>query len=60
MTYKEELEQMHKRSLLQVEHFINKKSDKDDHEHLHQLKTDWEAAWNKLMETLLVLERLEI
>ena len=60
MSDKEELEQMHKRSLLQVEHLINKKPEEEDHEHLHQLKTDWEVAWSKLMETLLVLERLEI
>ncbi|MGC4101970.1 hypothetical protein [Ferruginibacter sp.] len=60
MGYKEELEEMHQRSLLKVEHFINKKAEEEDHEKLHQLKKEWDVAWAKLMETLLVLERIEI
>ena len=31
-----------------------------DHKTLHQAKEEWQLAWNKLMEALLVLERIEI
>jgi hypothetical protein len=32
----------------------------ENHEMVNKAKAEWQVAWNKLMETLLVLERLEI
>ena len=64
MTQQEEIEALHRQSLLKVDDLISRKKEistlKDDHEKLDQLKSEWQLAWNKLMETLLVLERLEI
>lgn len=58
---REELEKAHQQSLKQYEEYIAKKKiAAGDNEKIKQAKNDWETAWNKLMETLLVLERLEI
>jgi len=58
---REELEKAHQQSLKQYEDYISKKKvAKEDDEKIKQAKNEWEVAWNKLMETLLVLERLEI
>jgi len=59
MNYKDELEEMYQRSLLKVEHFINKKLENDDLEKLSRLKQEWEQAWNKLMQNLFTHERIE-
>ena len=58
---REELEKAHQQSLRQYEDYIaQKKITGGDSEKIKQAKNEWEVAWNKLMETLLVLERLEI
>ncbi|MFT3681376.1 MAG: hypothetical protein QM791_13950 [Ferruginibacter sp.] len=58
---REELEKAHQQSLTTFDDYLAKKGvSKDDEEKISQAKKEWEAAWNKLMETLLVLERLEI
>lgn len=58
---REELEKAHRQALQQYENFISKKQvAKEDTEKINHAKNEWEVAWNKLMETLLVLERLEI
>ena len=59
MNYKDELEEMHQRTLLKIEHFINKKLENEDLEKLYRLKQDWQQAWNKLMENLFILQRIE-
>jgi hypothetical protein len=62
MTYKEELEELHTKSLSKFAEYLEKKTTiaQEENEKLLQQKTEWEQAWNKLMETILVLERLEI
>jgi hypothetical protein len=60
MNYRDELEEMYQRSLLKVEHFINKNLANEDIEKLHRLKQEWEQAWNKLMENLFVQQRVEV
>ncbi|MES2431877.1 MAG: hypothetical protein V4556_13165 [Bacteroidota bacterium] len=62
MSHKEELEEMHRLSQEKFQHYLDLKKEisKEDHEKIHQLRSDWDVAWNKLMETLLMLERLEI
>ena len=58
---REELEKAHQQSLKQYEDYVAKKKiTEGDSEKIKQAKNEWEVAWNKLMETLLVLERLEI
>jgi hypothetical protein len=59
MNYRDELEEMYQRSLLKVEHFINKKLLNEDLEKLYRLKQDWQQAWDKLMENLFIPERIE-
>ncbi len=62
MTHKEELDELHKKSLSKFDEYLENKPDtsKETHEKLLQEKNEWQLAWNKLMETMLVLERLEI
>ena len=62
MTHKEELDELHKKSLSKFDEYLENKSGKftEEHEKLLQEKSEWQLAWNKLMETMLVLERLEI
>jgi hypothetical protein len=62
MDHKATLEEMNKASLLKLEEYIKAKSasKEEDHQKVHQAKENWQYAWNKLMESLLVLERLEI
>ena len=59
MNYKDELEELYKRSLLKVEHFINKNHANEEIEKLYRLKDDLEQAWNKLMDNLFIPERIE-
>ncbi len=62
MEHKKNLEELNKQSLLKLEEYLKSKGalKKDDHEKLHKAKEEWQVAWSKLMETLMVLERLEI
>jgi hypothetical protein len=62
MDHKDKLAELHKESLLKLDEYVKAKGElkSDDHEKLHQAKDEWQVAWNKLMEALIVLERLEI
>ena len=64
MTHKEEMEALHQEYLARVNDLIDRKKAAEepnaDDDKIKQVKDDWQLAWNKLMETLLVLERLEI
>jgi len=62
MDHKDELDKLHKASTEKLEEYLKTKGElkQDDHEKVHTAKEEWAAAWAKLMETLLVLERLEI
>ena len=62
MTHKEELDELHKKSLSKFDEYLenNPGASKEAQEKLQQEKNEWQVAWNKLMETMLVLERLEI
>ena len=62
MDHKEKLTELHKASVERIEEYIKAKGElkQDDHEKVHAAKDEWANAWNKMMETLLVLERLEI
>ena len=62
MDHKDELSELHKASVEKLEAYLKAKGElkQDDHEKLHGAKEEWTNAWNKLMEALLVLEKLEI
>ena len=62
MDHKTKLEELNAESLSKLEEYLKSKSSLKDehHEKVHKAKDDWQYAYNQLMETLLVLERLEI
>jgi len=62
MEHKQQLEELNKASLQKFDEYLKAKTavNPEDHEKIHQAKDEWQVAWNKFMETLLVLERLEI
>ena len=62
MDHKQELENLNKKTLEQFEAFLKSKGQLKEDEHLKVVKAheEWQTAWNKFMETLMVLERLEL
>ncbi len=62
MEHKKRLEELNNESLQKLEEYLKTKETLLDqnHENVHKAKEEWQIAWNKLMETLMVLERLEI
>ena len=62
MDHKQKLEELNKETLKQFEEYLKSKGQLKEGEHIKVVKAseDWQTAWNKFMETLIVLERLEI
>jgi len=62
MSHKLKLEELNKEALQKLEDYMKEKADKsqEHHSEVQNARDEWQLAWNKLMETLLVLERLEI
>jgi hypothetical protein len=62
MDHKEKMEELNKETLKQFEDYLKSKGQLKDDEHIKVVKAreDWQTAWNKFMETLMVLERLEL
>jgi hypothetical protein len=62
MDHKQKLDELNKESLKQFEEYLKSKGQLKEDEHLKVVKAreDWQTAWNKFMETVMVLERLEI
>ena len=62
MDHKQKLEHLNEETLKQFEDYLKSKGQLREDEHLKVVKAreDWQLAWNKFMETLMVLERLEI
>ena len=62
MKHKKKLDELHKKSLEKVDDYVKKKGKLKDEEHekVHSAKEEWQKAWSKLMEALIVLERIEI
>jgi hypothetical protein len=62
MDHKKKLEELHKESLKKFDEYLKTKGEigQEHHEQLHEAKKNWQVAWSKLMETLMVLENLEI
>ena len=62
MDHKEKLEHLNAETLRQFEDYLKSKGQLKDDEHLKVVKAreDWQTSWNKFMDTLMVLERLEL
>ena len=62
MEHKKILEELNSESVRKLEEYMKSKEGlkEDDHQKLHSAKEEWQVAWNKMMEVLMVLERLEI
>jgi hypothetical protein len=62
MDHKKRLEELRKEAVEKLEEYVKTKGEleKEHQEKLQEAKGNWEKAWNKLMEVLIVLERLEI
>jgi hypothetical protein len=62
MDHKKDLEEMNRSALERFDAYAKQKEHlADEHKKkLHDAKDKWQAAWAELMETLLVLERIEI
>ena len=62
MEHKKRLEELNNESLQKLEEYLKTKQvlTEDHHDKVKMAKEEWQAAWNKLMEALMVLERLEI
>jgi hypothetical protein len=62
MDHKKRLEELHKEAFQNFDAYVKSKGtlEKEHHEKLHEAKTNWQNAWNKLVEAMMVLERLEI
>jgi hypothetical protein len=62
MEHKEQLEKLHKEALAKADEYLKTKEGlKDgDKEKFHAAKKEWQASWNRFLETLAYLETLEI
>lgn len=62
MEHKRKLEELNKESLEKLEEYLKTKETllDQDHKNVNEAKEEWQVAWNKLMEALMVLERIEI
>ena len=62
MGNKKKLEELHQKSIQRVDDYVKKKGalKEESHEKLKQAKDEWQKAWAKLMDALIVLERIEI
>jgi hypothetical protein len=62
MDHKKKLEELHKESLDKFDEYLKIKGEagQEHHEKLQEAKKNWQSAWSKLMEALMVLENLEI
>ena len=62
MDHKNKLEELNNEALQKLEDYMKEKGSAggEEHDKVHSAKREWQLAWNKLMETLLVLEKLEI
>lgn len=56
------LEEINKEALEKLDEYIKSKGAAADehHEKIGTAKEKWQAAWNEFLETLMVLEKLEI
>ena len=62
MEPKKRLEELNKEALEKLDEYMKAKGEAsaEHHEKISAAKDKWQLAWNEFLETLLVLEKLEI
>jgi len=62
MEHKKRLEELNKEALEKLDDYLKAKGEAGaaHHEKINMAKEKWQTSWNEFLETLLVLERLEI
>lgn len=62
MKHKKKLTELHEKSLKKVDEYLATKGKlkKAQHTKVHAAKNEWNASWNKMMEMMVMLEKLEI
>ena len=62
METNKQFEDLHKATLQKLDDYLKTKEGKgvEDQEKIGAAKDKWQAAWNEFLETLVVLEKLEI
>lgn len=62
MDTKKSLQELHTETLQKLDTYLQTKSpvNEEDHEKIKAAKDKWQQAWFEFLETLLVLEKLEI
>ena len=58
----DKLEELNKAKLEKVDEILQSKTEisEEQHEKISEAKKEWQASWNKFLELLMVLEKLEI
>lgn len=62
MEHTKRFEELNRKTLEKLEEYMQTKGSADTahHEKINAAKNKWQAAWNEFLETLVVLEKLEI
>ncbi|MEP7165827.1 MAG: hypothetical protein ABI741_14090 [Ferruginibacter sp.] len=62
MEHRKRLEELNKETIEKLEEYMRSKpvTEAEAQEKIKTAKDKWQAAWNEFLESLLVLERLEI
>jgi hypothetical protein len=62
MEHTKRLEELNSESLQNLEEYLKTKEGvkEDEYEKIHTAKEEWQAAWIKIREVLMALERIEI
>ena len=62
MEHTEKLEELNKAKSEKVDEILQSKTEisEEQHEKISEAKKEWQASWNKFLELLMVLEKLEI
>jgi hypothetical protein len=62
MEHKERLEELNRQTLEKLHEYAKQKENLGDehHQKLQDAKNEWQSSWTKLMDVLMVLEKLEI